>query len=482
MQLRIDPPLAQWRPGPTARRSADPDSLRSLIAAVNERAERLGTGRIDTTADNTVPALYATGHQAFPWHPGILAKDLALHAAAEPSGAVPLHVLVDQDVHEAWRVEIPQADGDRLKAVAERLAVTVGAVPTGRQPALASIDPLGVEAFDDAVADTLRNTQPRTLAEQAGVVVERWRRPLVGRPTPMTTASDLAALPAFAALVNDMLRDPASCAEDYNAAVKAVPEAGMSALRIAEGRIELPLWSAPWREPRRKVFAVRDGATEAWRLTTPAGDEADRADLLPRALTMTGLLRSAFVDLFVHGAGGAVYSQATDRWWRAWRGETLAPVVTASADLRLSFDVPVASPDDLAHARWRARHLPHNLDRVLGLSGEDADRKRWVLDHMGDDRDRARRRRLFRELHDINARFAEQHADVLQQAQRDLAYAETGVGNHAVAQRRDWCLALYPSEQLTALRDAVRSERGVGPSTGPAVSATAGSLPSAADA
>ena len=192
--------------------------------------------------------------------------------------------------------------------------------------------------------------------------------------------------------------------------------------------------------PRRRVYA--DLADRRPLLTledgTPLGDDAD---LAPRALWMTALLRRdpAACGLFVHGTGGGRYDRITDRWWAAWRGEPLAPVAVATADARLAFPgVAVAEPADVTRAVWFAHHLPHNLDRHLKLTGARASEKHKLLRHMDDDRDPRRRRVAFTRLQQLNAELAAAHPDALQRARAAAHAARRGVRHAAVARRRDW--------------------------------------------
>lgn len=455
MGLRLDPPLREWRPRqPRVVRGAD----RAVIAErVAERAGRMGSGVIASGAPDGSgsPArpVVATGHQASLWHPGILVKDLAAAEAARRLGGVALHVLADQDVHEAWRIDLPVVEGDRLRVASRGLAATQGGVPTGRQPAAGSFEVSGIAGLDAALSEAAGRSF-ETLAEQAGFVAERYRSGVMGAATPVAAATDLAHTARFGELVDRMTDDPLACVSAYNAAAGAVPEAGMGELKVTDRRVELPLWSSPWQGGRLRVFAEKqEGGGYALRA---GGKPVDRGDLLPRALLMTGLWRDGLCDLFVHGVGGGVYRRVTDLWWERWLGEGLAPVVVATADVRVDFAVPVAEPEEVRRAVWRRHWLPHNLDRALGLSGEAVQRKRSLLDRMGDDRDRRRRARAFRELSEINAGWVEQHRGEIEAADSEAARAQAGLANRASARRRDWALAVYPDEALARLWRAVQ--------------------------
>ena len=77
--------MSQWRIAPRA--DACDDDRKELIRRINRRAERLGLTKL--RCDKPI---IATGHQSGFWHPGILAKDLAMTAACQRYDAQPLHL------------------------------------------------------------------------------------------------------------------------------------------------------------------------------------------------------------------------------------------------------------------------------------------------------------------------------------------------------------------------------------------------------
>ncbi|MCX5659265.1 MAG: hypothetical protein NTW19_06020 [Planctomycetota bacterium] len=442
MRTVAEPPLADWRLAPfTARGAASP--------------------------------VIATGHQAWLWHPGILAKDLAMVAAAKRLNATTFHLIVDHDVHEALRLELPVLDGERLTTQTLHLGPENIEIPSGSQPPVdagvarrtleaarqrwgkalcVDVGPL-IDAFDDLPPS-------RTLAEQMRLVTAKLLRPWTGE-VPILQASALAKMPPFEPLVRAMLADARGCVHAYNRAVARHPEARVAPLGTELDRVELPLWAVADGRPRRRVFAdlsdsrgaelaLENGEiVGAWERANTAG-----LRLAPRAILMSAFLRRWCCDLFVHGKGGAVYDQVTEAWWSAWRGEALAPKAVVSADLHLAFDAPLAEPAERNHALWYAHHLRHNIDRGLAEGDARVARKRELLASVERDHDKARRAAAFAEIHRINDALAADHAELLDAARAAARRTEVGLANRAIAGRRDWCFALYPAEQLAALRDA----------------------------
>ncbi|MCC7409747.1 MAG: hypothetical protein IT442_16905 [Phycisphaeraceae bacterium] len=420
-------------------------------------------------------AMIATGHQAWLWHPGILAKDIA--AVSMTAGGRAVHWVVDQDVHPALGLDVPvlTADG-RLIAEHLELGRQLPDVPTG---CCESVPPEDVMQRLDAFAERCRTANRRVLVDLSGVrrawqasdggetslakqvagVVQRLR--LHADPAMSSLeirfVSELADETAFVELVRRMREEAEACVRAYNRAVAEHPGAGIGALRVERERVELPLWAVARARPRHRVFAeiVGGGAADLVLEDGRGVAEAGFA-LAPRALALTATMRGGgLCDLFIHGKGGGVYDHVMEAWWSAWTGQSLAPMAVVSADVHLDLEAEAATPADVRRAVWRAHHLPHNLDRELGLDGEAAGRKAELLTAMDQDRDHRRRSRAFAEIHRINNAWARQHADEIERAQSAVDRARLGVANAATAHRRDWCFGLYPRKMMAELAASV---------------------------
>ena len=301
-----------------------------------------------------------------------------------------------------------------------------------------------------------------SLARQVSAITAAMAEPLTG-PIPRFYTTDLHKLDSFRRFCQDLASDPRNCAAAYNEAAAALPEAGVPGLRIEARRVELPLWLLQWNQPRQRVFAQTRPGTDGGRLVDERDHELEPETwLAPRALALTAFLRGQCCDLFIHGTGGAIYDRVMGHWLEKWGQQTPAPHVVASADLYLDFPVPVSDERAVAQAQWKAHHLPHNLERHLPADGPAAQRKRELLDHMNDDRDRPRKAAAFAEIHQINAGLAARFGSAIAEAQAELNRALAGKANRAIAQKRDWFFGLYPAKQLRQLRAAVEAAAEVG--------------------
>ena len=456
-RIVVEPPLEQWHP------AAGSASDHEAFAALLHHRPETGTAAPPPGVDDVI----ATGHQPWLWHPGILAKDIAAAAFARRTGGEAVHLVVDHDPLDTLHLDLPRQQGSALHAHTLTLHTCPPGVPPASLPpadgariaesiGAAQEAPGGAPTAEfTALCSAWKDASPaRTLAEQIACVLGLLRAPLMSPPR-VFFSSALHRLPAFGAMLDLWCNDPMRSAALYNEAAAAHPEGQVTALQIGRDRIELPFWALRWQQPRLRVYAETDGGALVTETGTDVREQDDAIILAPKAITMMALLRSACCNFFVHGTGGARYDAVTDHWWAAWRGTPLAPRAMVTADLSLPFDAPVAAPQQLAAALWKAHHLPHNLDRVMRLSGPEVQRKRVLLETMNDDRDRSRRAAAFDEIHRINAALARRHGATIEAAHQDVQRMRDGMANRRIARRRDWCFALHDGSQLQSLARAL---------------------------
>lgn len=477
MQIFVEPSLDAWQANSAKGVDGDIDR-QGLVGCLVDNARRLGLAK--PVANRP---MIATGHQAWLWHPGILAKDLAVMAAADRLDTSMFHLVVDQDINPVLRLELPVIQGQRLSVETIELGPSQDNVPSGFQPAIDSqiireclssakqrlgttlvvdIAPL-MQAFSDL-------PDCRSLAEQIAVVLDRLRCLSTGGSMPVLFASQLPALPGYRRVLDQMRHDAHGCVTCYNQAVEDSPLSGMMPLQVDPDRVELPLWALIWGRTRQRVFVDLRGQEPVLTLENgkPIGafasvadqdtPQADKYMLGPRALLMTAVLRRRYCDLFVHGHGGRVYDRVMEDWWSRWLGEKLGPMSVVSADLIQDFDVPVADTAQLQRAVWWAQHVKHNVDRAVEiqlLDRQAVTRKRHLLNHMDDDRDRIRRAAAYSEIQQINRALVLSVPTVMSEAQQRLDHARCGVANQIAVHKRDWCFGLYDHTRLRALATAV---------------------------
>lgn len=408
----------------------------------------------------------ATGHQPYFWHPGILAKDIAVDRVAQQVGGSSLHIVVDHNAQDPLAIDVPVVSGRVLSC--ERVVLDPRADATLPPNCLPAIDTGQVRRVLESAGPMVGRVaeaygivkDAQRLSSQTAAVLDVLKRPYLNAPMPMRSTAGLV----IQAFVDRLLADPIGCVRAYNRAVKAYPEAGIRPLYAGREVVEAPLWAQGDAGPTPVYVDLCDSKRP---LLLTQGQSLDLAGedslpyLRPRAATLSALMRSEHCDLFIHGKGGGVYDRVTERWWRDWTGEQLAPMAVVSADVCLSFDVPIMTSDEARHAVWFNHTLPFNVDRYVEINDDNdvalQDEKRELLDRMNDDRNKRRRDAAFKRIHAINDELKARHLDPLRAAKQQAEDARLGVNNLAVAHRRDWCFALYPTDQITRLAEQIHA-------------------------
>lgn len=407
-----------------------------------------------------------TGHQAQFWHPGILAKYLAVDAAARALRAAPAWLVVDQDDNEPGAVRYPILEPNgRLRA---RTWYSLGETPRNAVTGLLSPSPPTTPPDDvnlaaGSVAPGLQrisealgaSTGEVTAARQVAAALSLLLRPLASAATTIFALS-LARTDEFRAIVERMRHDPRACTLAYNDAAARHPHARIRPLGTGlSANHELPLWKF---EGTRRIPVYSD---ELPGLAVEG--------LAPRALLMTGLLRSGACDLFVHGTGGggadagAGYEAITDDWFRAWLGAPPpAPVAVVTATVRLPIKLPTdpGTPDEVSgaiSAAHRARHDP----ALLGDAAA-ADRKREFvariasMKNAGEDPGP-----VYRQMHALLEAVRDARAADLARLDAQAAAGAARLSDSMILADRTWPFPLYPDAMLQDLKSRIDAAFGL---------------------
>jgi len=445
--VRIDPPCARW-PALMERKFAGTVLGRSLDEWKSLTRQELGLP--------TDRPVIATGHQAGWWHPGILAKYIAVDHAAKQHNWAAANLIVDQHDESFGNIDVPLRRPDGLLLTREvQMPSSVAGRIMGRQPPTATLDEVRLPNADGDFVEALRSMRggllkhagaPNAAMQMAGTMTDLMRDQAGIAPMPMLSATQLMRTSIAREFVRRMASDPTGCAQAYNRAASAVPQARLGPLLIRDDYIELPLWRID-DDGRRKRAYDNDAETHSGQT-----DEVPGVDLLPRALLMTAIMRLAVCDLFIHGVGGGVYDIAMERWLRDWLGVEVAPMATVTATVRLRImddDVP---PDELMQAMKSARLKWHDPEWVE-IKGRPSDPKQAILNAInGQARNSPLRRQAFLDMHEGLAKARDAKADAIAAAQQRVERARVSVANRKVALRRDWAWPLYPRASIDTLR------------------------------
>jgi len=401
--------------------------------------------------------LVATGHQTLLWHPGILVKYLAVEAMASASGAfATANLIVDQHTSAFGTFDVPVRDpGGGLGVRSITLTETRDGVPMGWHPAFeprapredAAALPAVATGIDRIVAAVRVHADKPTAALQMAAALGDLMSPWV-RTWPAVCSSDLMRTGLAAAVLDAMARDPRACAAAYNAAVSAVPDAGIGPLTVTADRVELPLW-------RRGAGDRREHADDRDVTQWLAGGN-ERVTLLPRALLLTLLVRLGMCDLFVHGTGGARYDRAMEHWLEHWLGLRPAPIAVVTASLRLALGTADTEPVAVEAAQHAARRVWHDPGTTGSTPGPGQEKTELLAAINAAPRRSRERLHAFRRMHDRLQALRGEQSQRVADAREQVDVARRHESEAPIAARRDWAFPLYPTAMIDDLAASVR--------------------------
>jgi hypothetical protein len=416
-----------------------------LSAARDYTAELLNATAVgDVTAEpelTPVPStdlLFVAGHQPALFHPGVWAKNFAVHEMATRTGGLSLNLSVDTDLMTGTSIRVPAKSAAGSEPRIERVAFDADR-PRGPWEENAILDRSLFESFGKRVCDKMaawqvtpvlreqwpdavRASQRFTLLRDCLIasrlrLERRWGVTNLELPISRMCELDpflwfashiLAHLPRFVAVHNQVLAEYRQV-NHIRSRTHPVPE-----LKSKGDCFEAPFWV--WRKGdsvRSRVFArqegreisLSDGKSEFARVRlTPDCEACCAVEVLrklpeqgirfrARALTTTLFSRLCLADLFVHGIGGAKYDEMTDRIMCRFMGVTPPGFLTLTASLYppLSENGSITAEDESRHVRL-LRDLRWNADRQLESIRERAERRALDLsrlDASADDETRA---------------------------------------------------------------------------------------------
>lgn len=393
--VMIDPPLGDWSTLLVANRERSSKidwgvqgrPFRELRRTLRSEAIRLATEYTANTLGLSLPEMdlgaesngpiVVSGHQPEWFHPGVWAKNFALSAAARSLNAVPIQLVIDNDLCQRTSILVPCRDGDQVRFEAvpfDNGQVAPWEEQTVESQELAStfvervgrvLEPWDIQPLLPTVWSETLETLNRTgkwadaLTQARGQVERRWGAGTLELPLSQLCELDefrwfacalLTRLPELSAAYNRYVADYRRTYRIRNP-TRPVPDL------VRDGDwLEAPFWI--WRTGHRHrerlfarqlpsrlelragkemigsipltpersaccaVDALRNLSRQGWRLRT-------------RALTTTWFARLFLADLFIHGIGGSHYDEMTDRLMTEWLGVPLLPHTTVTATARL---------------------------------------------------------------------------------------------------------------------------------------------------
>jgi hypothetical protein len=428
--------------------------------------------------------LIGAGHQVELFHPGVWAKNVFIDQLAHKLGGAAYQFCIDSDEPKHLNLRWPGASWPITDDVRITNAKWTGLLDA---PTPAHVEMIEKElrracaawAFEPAALDFLHILKRSTLEipRLAPLLISAmheldWSLGL--RPTSMA-AAPLWESEGWLLCVHHLSARAGEFASDYNGVLHEYrSEKGISSpgrpwpdLRVSGEECELPFWLDSLESGHRLRASVKLRQRETI-LDLPARDGfvfkldatgwqaaenlkkflmARRLRLSPRALTLTMFLRLIVCDQFVHGIGGALYDEITDRLLKKrLKMDSPAFCVTTAT---LLFPTAVG--------RQRA-NLPaiHSEGRRLRHGWGD-DEKRKLAEQIANlPRRSPERSRLFYQMH---ARLAElKNRPPFQQWEQKLAQAGQRLSEERDLFDRELFYALQPGARLSQLIERYHGE------------------------
>ncbi|MDZ4684340.1 MAG: hypothetical protein SH850_04570 [Planctomycetaceae bacterium] len=469
----------------------------ACLTAATDYLDELGLPTDTVSANGPI---IVGGHQPELFHPGVWAKNFAVHALARRTRGVGVQLIVDNDtlarsairvpmgdVHEPRREWLPFDDPQPAQPWEEvRIAHPALFASFGDRVAEAmrswGIEPVVTEVWPQAVAAAERGLRLADCLTAARMAAERaWQAGNLELPL-----SRICVQPPFLWFAAAVLARAAEFARHHNAVLgeyrrlnrvrsrsHPVPE-----LATVDGWMEAPFWI--WRagDTRRERLFVKRFGNEVWlrsredvilRLSLSPGRSAaaavEQLQTLPalgwrlwtRALTTTLFARLCLADLFVHGLGGAKYDEMTDaltgRFFGIHPPEFLTVTATMHLPLGASEGVSAEDVGRLRHAAWDLVHNPQrHLDGIYteGAPALVTERQQLVqlLLAPSHRRQRTTRRQAYLRVHEINHELAAWLDDRRRALEADVANLERRRAANRILKSREFSWVLYPAELL----------------------------------
>lgn len=439
--------------------------------------------------------MFATGHQCELWHPGVWIKNALIASAADAADGWALHVAVDTDAPKHLRLRWPgfaaPITGDPRLNAAPWSGLLHAPAPAHLQQLLRAAESAQRDGLVSELLVQFLASCRSSSADQQGqqpqlspmlCVAQQDTDWELGVRYDMLELSRLLNSHVWARFVLAIASDGRSFAGHYNASLAQArrqqriesADRPASDLLVTRAHVELPFWldDLAAGQRHRAELRFKDGQAlliapdpalrgpEAMRRLSPMAQLVstelviDRSDvqslhewllahnlrLAPRALSLTLFLRLCVCDLFVHGIGGGLYDQVTDRIIRNYFGIEPPAFAVATATL---YHPSAAGRQRVSLPRLR--HQEHKLAHdVLG-----AGKQQW-LKRIGEKSDPRARRDVFEAMHEARRRaLATDPAH--QAAQRRLEEAQRQEAIESEIFDRELFYAIQPAARLREL-------------------------------
>jgi hypothetical protein len=424
------------------------------------------------------------GHQPELFHPGVWYKNFILHRLAHQHQAIALNLIVDTDTVKPALLHVPSNcrllrvpyDRSTMETPYEERIVedeaTFAEMPERLAPIIErwGFEPMLPKFWQEVMRQAKRTPLLGERFAAARRAMER-RWGVVQRELPMSRVCQTAS---FARFARSILVDLSRFHATHNRLVHAYREAhGIRSKHhpvpdlAADGDwLEAPFWAWCKGQARRAHLFVRqvgdtfelranaelwprlpvqpERMVDAWRELESRGYK-----IRSRALTTTMFARLYLGDLFLHGIGGGIYDELTDRLITDFIGIPAPAFLVVSATMLLPLPRHPEAPQHVKLLERQLRDLEFKPELFLPSQVETSAlleaKLQWIQRQPTPHAERVERFRKLRELNGSMHPFVQPQAE---KVRIELAKRRDEIECNEVNSRRDYAFCLYPEAML----------------------------------
>lgn len=446
--------------------------------------------------------LLLSGHQPELFHPGVWYKNFLLAEASRLVQGVGINLLVDQDLVKTNAILVPVDHGDRTGVT--RVSVDYGGVglpheeraigqPSVWQSFPARVREVAVPWVSTDWMETLWPiiTKRHEQLGKLGYAISAARHEVEmdhGAKNLEVPLSSICETIHFAQFIFRILDRLEVFAQGYNQVLREYRlgyhikgnQRPMPDLAKLGDWHELPFWVWSARQPWRQRLWVRRIATgwelgsslgegqptDAWRLSLARRDATEvlaqlpqtEIRLRPRALMTTLYSRGVLSQSFLHGLGGGLYDQMTDRLARLVWGVTLPNYLLATGTFPLVHIPERLTPEAHRSLQQRLRVLQYAPERDSSFAAAHPD---WIAEKWAllDRQPPSGQRRDWQAAFNAHLDIARQWlAAEIEETRQRLGRWEAEFSTQKWQSYREWSFVLYASDLPQTLAESARRE------------------------
>lgn len=495
----LDPPLAEASSllaGNRVLLSEHADSwkalrLRARQQLVDDAIRYTSAYRdVDWAGYTSATPIIMAGHQPTICHPGVWFKNFVLSRLGQSLNAIPINMVVDNDVASGSSIRVPTLDRESGAAIYRtvRYDLAGGGVPFEQSEIS---DRELFDRFDQSVMDLVWPLVPNPGVERlwqharaaidrcgfAGCALAQARHGLeadIGLKTLELPVSVICRSESFAEFVVAILSDLPRFHHCYNESADLYRQAhGIRSsahpvpnLSQNDEWLEAPLWIYGNQSPTRRAAWVKTASDHllisdresreirieigypkiaAHQLSEQMGPEFK---VRPRALLTTMYARTVLSDLFLHGIGGAKYDQLGDMITQGFFGITPPEFMVISATIHLPGLNHSNHTEKIASLKRGLRDTMYQPERFSDVTNQDDPLLRRKTELLASIPPRGQRLDWHRQITSINRQLAQRLDSQREQYASQLETTQKAAASQAILENREHPFCIYPLDYL----------------------------------